>query len=35
MNENTDKIEMVKQLYNAFLKKDIPAILRLLSEDIE
>ncbi len=35
MNENTDKIEMVKQLYNAFLKKDIPAILRLLSEDVE
>lgn len=28
-------IELVKQLYNAFSKKDINAILNLLSDDIE
>ena len=35
MNESKDKIETVKQLYSAFMKKDIPAILGLLSEDVE
>ncbi len=35
MNEDLAKIEIVKHLYSAFMKKDIPAILKLLSEDVE
>lgn len=35
MKEEKAKIEIVKQLYNAFMKKDIPSILALLSEDVE
>ncbi len=35
MREDTANIKIVRQLYNAFMKKDIPAILRLLSEDVE
>jgi uncharacterized protein len=35
MNENTANIVIVKQLYSAFMKKDIPAILGLLSDDVE
>lgn len=35
MNERIPNIEIVKQLYSAFMKKEIPAILGLLSEDVE
>lgn len=35
MNENTAHIEIVRQLYSAFMKKEIMVILELLSEDVE
>lgn len=35
MNADIAHIEVVKKLYSAFMKKDIPAILGLLSENVE
>lgn len=35
MNNQTQNIEIVKQVYEAFAKRDINAILNLLSPDVE
>lgn len=35
MQEEKANIEIVKHLYSAFMKKDIPTILGLLREDVE